>query len=321
MAVAIRFWLFGLSVACLPAFAIFAQDVGGAGGLEIATVTGKFAAMQGNQIKVIAADKQEFIVNIGNQTNLRYQGKADPKFLMPGLLVRFSAQLTQVGIAEKPVAALEVFTLSQHRMSPEQQREQTPGVYQEGGELGAEPALAKNAPARLEAKKPEPKKPQPKKPEPRQQDTKKADKSAPNSTVVAQNYRVVGQLLGVQGNKLLVQAGQARVQFELDPQAVISVSSSDATFCLLDDDVKVSGLRTAGQDKFIQAETIQITGVKPLGPAEGKVAKNAKSSRASKLRGKGNDDKDDPSKPATGVKADAKKPDTKRPDALRPAPK
>ncbi len=134
-------------------------------------------------------------------------------------------------------------------MTPEQAREQTPGVYQIGGEVG-------------NLKKP---------------NGKAAAKNA-NAAAGPQVYRVVGQIVGSQQNKMMVQAGGVRIQMELDPKVAISVNSRDTTFCQQGDQVNVSGLRVAGREQFIQAESLEIVGSKPLGPAEGKAAKNAKSS-------------------------------------------
>ncbi len=291
-----------LIVACTTASFTLAQDPG-AGGLEIASASGKFAAGIGNQIKITTEDKEEYFIVFNKDTNLRYQGTADPKFLMNGLMVRFSSQLTQTGATAAPLKGLEVFTAiaPDRRMTPEQYREQTPGVYQEGGEIGEAP---QNIPA------------VPTKPEPRKPAGKKTDKNAPKQPVDPVNYRVVGPILGSQGGKYFVQAGGVRVQFELDPAAVISVNSSDLAFCQMGDEVKVSGLRTVGQEKIIQAEKLEIKGAKPLGPAEGKFAKNARPSRST--RG---------AKPDAKGDADAEKPDTKKPEAnktdtaKKPAPK
>lgn len=237
-----------------------AQDAGKTvGGLQIAQVSGTMQAIAQNKVKILAEDKNEYFAVVSEQTSLKYSGTAEPEFLMPGLLVRFSAELNQSGHAQGPVTELEVFTISQHRrMSQEQMRDQTPGVYQVGGEVG-------NAP------KP---------------GAKTKDKTPANQTAAsakgAQAYRVVGQIVGVQAGKMFVQAGAVRVQLELDPKAVIKVTSQDTTFCQIGDQVKVSGLRTSGEEQFIQSESLEIVGSKPLGPAEGKTAKNAKSTRSSK---------------------------------------
>lgn len=307
MALGTRQWLLSLIVACMTASFTFAQDPG-AGGLEIASANGKFAAMLGNQIKITTEDKQEFFVVFNKETNVRYEGTADPKFLMQGLMIRFSSQITQTGAAASPLKAVEIFTPSQdRRLSPEQIREQTPGVYQEGGEVGEAPQNVPVTPVR----------PEPKKPAAKKTDPKSKDKNAQKPVVDPVNYRVVGQLLGNQGTKYFVQAGGVRIQFELDADAVISVTSNEYSFVQLGDEVKVSGLRTAGQEKYIQAESLQIKGSKPLGLVEAKAAKSSRSSRST--RGKP-DAKDEAAK-VDATKTGTTKPDASKPDPKKPAPK
>jgi len=246
-----------------------AQDAGKAvGGLQIAQISGTMQAMALDKIKIVAEDKKEYFAVFSEQTSLNYKGTAETDFLSPGLLVRFSAELNQSGQVQGLVTELEVFTLSQHRrMSPEQMRDQTPGVYQVGGEVG-------------NAKKPSDKKPSDKKPGDKKSSDKTKDKAPAKSTAAsakrAQPYRVVGQIAEIKSGKMVVQVGAVRVQLELDPKAAIKVTSHDTTFCQMGDQVKVSGLRTAGQEQFIQSESLEIVGAKPLGPAEGKTAKNTK---------------------------------------------
>jgi len=293
-----------------------AQDTNKAGGgLQIAQVSGTMQAMVQNHVKIAAEDKKEYFIILTDQTSLQYRGTAEPDFLMPGLMVRFSAELTQSGGVEAPVTELEVFTYSQsRRMTPEQMREQTPGVYQVGGEVGnakkpggKEAAKQTAAPAQAIVKTQANAKANP----------KGQSKPPAASSAGAQPYRVVGQVVGTQSGKVFVQAGSVRIQFDLDPKAVINVAARDTTFMQIGDQVKVSGLRNAAQEQYIQAETVAIVGAKPLGPAEGKAgAKNAKSSKA---KGKGakpgtnKDDAEDDKKPNSS-KSDAKKTDsTKKP--------
>ena len=255
----VSFWLATLA-AVLQSLNATAQDAGkSVGGLQIAQVSGTMQAMQLNQIKIVAEDKKEYFAVVSEQTALQYNGTATSDFFTPGLLVRFSAELNQSGQVQAPVKELEVFTISQRRrMSPEQTREQTAGVYQVGGEIG-------------NAKKP---------------GDKTKDKAPAKTTAASakgvQMYRVVGQIAGVKASKVLVQAGGVQVPLDLDPKAVIKVTSHDAGFCQKGDQVKVSGLRTAGQEQFIQSESLDIVGAKPLGPAEGKTAKNSKSTKGQK---------------------------------------
>jgi hypothetical protein len=271
-----------------------AQDAGKAvGGLQIAQVSGTMQAMALDKIKIVAEDKKEYFAVVSPQTSLSYKGTAEPDFLMPGMLIRFSAELNQAGQVQSPVAELEVFTISQHRrMSQEQMRDQTAGVYQVGGEVG-------------NAKKPGDK-----------PNEKSSKPNVATSKGGAQAYRVVGQIAGMKAGKMLVQAGGAQVQLELDPKAVIKVTSHDTTFCQMGDQVKVSGLRNAGQEQFIQSESLEIVGSKPLGPAEGKTAKNAKTAKGAKGKTakagavKDKDDATDDNK--TEAKSDAKKTTAKK---------
>jgi hypothetical protein len=111
----LSFGLAGLAM-LLQSAAVNAQDPGKAGGgLQIAQVSGTMQAMALDKIKIVAEDKKEYFAVVSNQTSLLYKGTAEPDFLMPGLLVRFSAELSQNGQVQGPVTELEVFTISQHR--------------------------------------------------------------------------------------------------------------------------------------------------------------------------------------------------------------
>lgn len=295
-----------VSTYCVAILSMFAsvpataQDPKQGGGLQIAQVSGTMQAMALNQIKVLAEDKKEYFVVLSDQTSLQYRGTAEPDFLTQGLFVRFTADLNQTGLAQAPVKELEVFTYSQNRrMTPEQIREQTAGVYQLGNEAGNDKkAGAKETP-------------------------KKSQGKQAAAAGAAQTYRVVGQVVGSQAGKMFVQAGSVRVQFELDPKAVINVTARDTTFIQMGDEVKVSGLRNAAQEQYIQSESIEIKGVKPLGPAEGKAgAKNAKSSKTKGKGAKGSSKDDDSDDKKAGAKKDnATDTDSKKSDSKKTAPK
>lgn len=272
----------------IQSLSIVAQDTRKAvGGFQIAHVSGTMQAMQLNQIKIVAEDKKEYFAVLSDQTSVQYRGTAEPDFLMPGLLVRFSGELNQSGQVQGPVKELEIFTLSQRRrVSPEQAREQTTGVYQVGGEDGSVKKPVEKTAHKTSAKK---------------------SRAAANDT---QAYRVVGQIVGAKAGKIFLHAGGVQVQFELDPKAVIKVISHDAAFCQIGDQVKVSGLRTAGQEQFIQSESVEIIGAKPLGPAEGKTAQNAKPTKAT--RGK---------VPKSGTARKDAAPDDKKTESRKTTPK
>ncbi len=278
------------------------QDSGKAGGLQIAQVSGTMQAMALDKIKIVAEDKKEYFAVVSDQTSLTYKGTAEADFLTQGLLVRFSAEVNQSGQAQGPVKELEVFTVSQNRrMSQEQMRDQMPGVYQVGGEVGNVKKPSEKAKDKPAAK-----------PNATGKGAQASGAQASGAQASgarasgARAYRVVGQIAQIKAGKMLVQAGGAQIQLELDPKAEIKVTSHDTTFCQMGDQVKVSGLRNAGQEQFIQSESLEITGAKPLGPAEGKTAKNSKTTKGSKSKAaKPGADKDDPL--ATDKKTDTKK--------------
>ncbi len=281
---------FAVSAGMLHSGIAHAQDPGKAvGGLQIAQVSGTMQAMALDKIKIVAEDKKEYFAVVSEQTSINYKGTAERDFLTPGLLVRFSAELNQNGQAQGPVNEIEVFTVNQQRrMSPEQAREHTPGVYQVGGEVGNTKKPGDRTKEKTD-----------------KVSTKLNAATGKGSAFGAQAYRVVGQVAGVKAGKMVVQAGAAQVQLELDPKAVIKVTSHDTSFCQMGDQVKVSGLRNAGE-QFIQSESLEIVGAKPLAAAEGKTGKNSKTSKNSKGKTtKAGSDKDDSG--AADKKTDTKK--------------
>lgn len=274
------------------------------GGLQIAKLNGTVGAVAGNQIKFTTKEKEDYFAVVGNDTSVRYSGTAQADFLAPGILVRFNAEISNAGVAAAPIKKIEVFTVNQsRRISPEQMRDQTPGAYQLGEEPDAQKPVAnaaKKTPA-SDAKKPVANSKKP----PAKTNNKKSTPAAAN-----QEYRVVGMIAGAQGKKFMVQAGNAQVQFELDPKAEISVNTSDPSFFQLGDEIKITGLRMAGQDKFVQCETVEVTGAKPLvAPESGATSRNSKTA-------KGKDDKSKSKADAgkTGSKTDSDKNDPKKPD-------
>jgi hypothetical protein len=95
-----------------------------------------------------------------------------------------------------------------------------------------------------------------------------------------QNYRVVGSIVAAQGDTLRVAAGNLPIMVQLDPEVVITVASGDTTFCMEGDKVEVTGLRNAGQKEVVEAETVIVTGAKPLGAVDPEMAnRNPKNRR------------------------------------------
>ncbi len=200
-----------------------------AGGLEIAKVTGKLEAAVGYQMKLKADDNQDYMAVINPQlTNVKYVGTADVKFLQPGLLIRFTAAFDKSGNAEAPLSELEIFT-------PVRQRRMTPELLQSQtpGIYPADDA-----------------------------------QEGPPAAAGFQRYRIVGKLAGMQADKIQVMTGARPLIVKLDPAVSISVTSGDTSFCQPGDEVQVSGLTNPAQANWIQAESLSITGAKPLAPPE-----------------------------------------------------
>lgn len=225
------------------------------GGLEIAEITGKLQAVAGYQIKLKAEDGTDYMAVVSpGETTFRYRGTADIKFLSPGLLIRFTAPFDQGGNTPNPIAQIEVF-------NPVRQKRMRADQLQE------------QTPGIYPAKKNE-------------------KEEAPPAGF--ENIRVVGKLMGAQGDRMQVAAGNRPVVVPFDPAMEILVSSGDATFCMEGDEITVTGLRNPSQVNWIKAETIIVTGAKPLAPPE----KKARASRADRKRTKPGEAE----KPATGDK-------------------
>ena len=282
-------------------------DVGATAGAarEIAKAEGKLEAQQGQTIKISTAEKKELFIQLSQGTALKYSGEADRSWLAPGLMVRFSTKFEQ-GKPPAPLKNLDVFMPAMRPgMTMEQMREQTPGMYQEGK---VPPPGAKGLFAE-DNKKP---------------GTKAGGKPAdPPATAsgASPTYRVVGRISGVHGNTLIVAAEQP-MQFELDPAAVISVSSSDLSFAQLGDTVAVSGLRNPVEPAFIQAEKLEIKAAKKLTQAQPTTQRGGRT--RSKQRVKAADAGDLDAKGGAaggqpGTKADGKNsnPNDKRPGSTK----
>lgn len=261
----------------------------GSSTMEIAKAEGKLEAQQARTIKISTPENKELFLMLSQETVIRYTGEADTSWLVPGLMIRFSASFDQ-GKLTSPLKTFEVFMpLVNARLNMEQKREQTPGIYQEGkvAPEGAKGLFAENAKQAGNAAKP--------KGAGKANNPKNAAPAA--TTTGAQSFRVVGNLVSLKNNVLTIFAGQP-LQLELDPKATVAVSSSDLTFASQGDTVTVSGLRNPAQAGVIHAERIEIKAANkltqaqpaPRGRTRGKDAAGAKNQADAKsLNGKPSD--------------------------------
>lgn len=253
-----------------------AQD-NDAAGLEIVNLAGQLEAIVGNQLKMVGEDKTASLVLIGDDSTFSYSGTADPAVLAPGLMVRFTADFDLTGKPQAPLAELEIFRpLHGRRLPLEVQQSQTPGIYPVDPQG---PASA--APKRSTAKVPLAKKAQ--SGNKAQPDSKAkppasvADKQADNNVAPAavQTFQVVGMVRAIQGDHLQIVAGNHPLILQVSPDLKITVSAGDPTFCQPGDEVKLNALRLP--NSIIQADTIIVTGAKPLGVVDPKtLARNSR---------------------------------------------
>lgn len=283
----------------VPSIGVWAQD----NGLKALDVKGSVEELSGFQIKVKDEDGTELnvFVNPANST-LRYRGTADAKVLGPGLMVRFSGSFDSNGNSQADVKELEVFRPKVGRMSREEMVLQTPGIYPDEGKPQdrPEPKKAGNRPVEASTSKStkknvadakETKSGTKKGGSKKSNDAKSNDTKSTTADVEVQNFRIVGQVIGIQGNELQVNTGRQPVRVQMAADAIISVSAPDLGFAVKGDQIHVVGFGNAAQPNAVQAESITITGAKPIAPQELVAAqkmkgKSADPPRAGKADGK-----------------------------------
>ncbi len=276
--------LAGLVLTSLTGARLFAQEPG-EGGLEIVELSGKLDMILGNQIKLKSENGEESVVLVGSDTTFAYQGTAEPTALSAGLMVRFTAAFDAAGTPQAPLAELEVFTpVRVRRMSLEMRQSQTPGIYpatDEGQEQTGKGQGADNrkAPGNVATSKPVPgNTPQVRTPPAANPRDKSGKGNGPPAAAGAvQDYLVVGMLRAIQGDKLQIFAGNRPLILQADPGLKITVSAGDPTFCQPGDEIKLTGLKSPAG--LIQADTIEVTGAKPLGSVDEKAQSRKKRSK------------------------------------------
>jgi len=278
--------LAGLSLLGLTALPVTSQEPAGTG-LEIVELNGTLEMMVGNQLKMKTTDGQEAVVLFSDATSFKYEGTAERSALSPGLLVRFTGSFD-----EAPVSELEIFRpVRERRMSFELQQKQTPGIYpaKEKEKDKAAPTVVMNKSAIVKDAKPgtnnqqalknnSAAKPAPAKPgtankgvqanNPRDNKGKADTAAAPQGSV--DDFLVVGMLRAIQGDKLQIFAGSRPVIVPFASDLNVTVTAGDSMFCQMGDEIAITGLKNPAG--LIQADTIVVTGAKPLGSVSTKDA-------------------------------------------------
>ncbi len=292
-----------LTVACLTSLlstAVLAQNEG----LDIAKVEGTLEDMGGYQLKVKPEKGESTLVGINPQkTDFVYVGTAEREFLLPGLMVRFTAAFDVNGKPQAALKELEIFVPARkRRMTNEYMRDQTPGIHSidPGGEPGKANAKTGEKKTDKAAGK---------------EGKGKSNVAAAGATATAgssvMDFRIVGKLTGIQGNVIQVAAGNRPIMVELAEELKITVAAGDTTFCVAGDKVSATGLKNAAQPNYVEAEKITITAAKPLAlPKPGESPLNAKGKSQSARARRGKQDQD-PAKGTDGTKPSGTKPSGK----------
>jgi hypothetical protein len=235
------------------------QGKPGQGVNEIARGSGTLEAQQADTLKIATEDKKEKFLVVRRDAQIRFTGEADLEWLTPGLFVRFSSPFDAQGKASGKLKTLEVFVPAQAlRMSPEEIREQTPGIFSEGKEPppGAKGLFTDKEPAGNR--------------DPKGKDNKAGDRNAGKKpaaeppVATGQSYRVIGQVVGLKDQTLTVSTPGRPVQIELDPDLVITVTSRDLSFTNKGDSVTYAGITNTAQPDWVQVERLDIKAEKKL---------------------------------------------------------
>src|SRR5690606_28409180 len=92
--------------------------------------------------------------------------------------------------------------------------------------------------------------------------------TAPLAGAAAQAYQVVGVVRGIQGDRMQVLAGNQPLIVQAAQEVTVTVSAGDPTYCQPGDEVHINAFKLP--NGILQAESIQVTGAKPLGAVDPK---------------------------------------------------
>lgn len=235
----LKFWdtrcLLKVLAMCLMTASCFGQN-----SLKTFDSKGTLLGVGNYQLFFKTKDGQETVAYLSESTSsFEYKGTAEPTALSPGLMVRFTGKFDAKGNLQSDLEELQIFSPTFNpSLNPEQQLTQTPGIYPVDSKA---PGAAKQKSSKG-----------------KRNEQGKADINA------AQEYRVVGKISAIQGNKIQVATPEKALVVKLSSKANISIACSNLTFCKPGDEVHVVGLTSAEQPNQVQAKTVRITGAKPF---------------------------------------------------------
>jgi hypothetical protein len=112
----------------------------------ITEVTGKLKSLEHGVLVVIRDDGTEVLIKPPSEVyKLQFVAEAKPQFLQQGMMVRFTGSFNQAGVAQSPIARVELFQPINGKVPGHVRRKYYPGVYPDPREAKkqAETGIAK----------------------------------------------------------------------------------------------------------------------------------------------------------------------------------
>jgi hypothetical protein len=190
-----------------------------------------------NTLAVVVNNNQVRITLLP-MTKLRVTGTATANVLQSGIVVEFTAEFDNNGVAQGKVNALTITSLT---------RDKQAGLERTGDATTNNAGDASKDSGDATGK--------------RSKRTTHSGKAA-SRTQTAGVYHVVGRLIVGRGGALAVQTGRATLSFELADQAKINIDASDANsfvaFVNRGNAVSIRGFMTPGKPSTFQAAEIRV---------------------------------------------------------------
>lgn len=207
---------------------------------------GKLKSLEGGILSITRDDGTEILVKPPEDRS-KFQFLADAKleFLRPGMWVRFRGTFNRAGVAQSPIAEVELIQPMQGKVPQNQRHRFVPGVHVDDSSA------------------------------------QQANPSAePSGGPAIANCDVVGSLTGIdQAGVMSVQAGRIPVLIPLVPTARFKIRFHDLSLAQPGDPVKVSGFYNPPDDTKVVADSITVQTDRVYGDPPVEELPNRRSSR------------------------------------------
>jgi hypothetical protein len=225
-------------------------------------ISGKIKAISSGMLQVIGEEGDQWVVGISPRTeSIVMHATTSIDALQPGALVKLTADFDAQGYAKEPVGKLQVVTLSEKNR---------PGIFPPEADAGREKDKEKDkgddrgkdgkgkgrgAPKGKETGKELE----------RGKGVDPAEKETPAGPVAGvARYTVLGQLQGLQEQRLVIFTGQKSVQVAVSPETTVELEQVDFRLAREGDSIRIDGWPVPGPPGQVLARRIEITGSKPI---------------------------------------------------------